>query len=571
MKEAVQHTTTLPETAKPAMDEAVKEKDMSQEKAKLTVQPKLSVGAPNDPYEKEADSMADKVMRMPGENFVQRKCADCEKEEKVQRKPLAASVASFIQTKSEVATPPVSDTLSQSIQSSRGGGSAMDGNTQSFMSQRFGTDFSDVKIHTGGDAIQMSAELNAKAFTVGNDVYFNQGEYQPYSDSGKHLLAHELTHTIQQGADIDRKIQRSPGDDFIEVDIMTVDPSESEALRQQNITLPPGGIVWSLPSPALVARIRQVLIQNGQTPSPLNPTPISNPTFVLHDTASSMGARAIANHARDDRGPLGGGAAAYVPDSGSATVTRPSFFDRRRPTATEFEKGSDIMRQQARLDNIRTIWQNSSSTAQTAALSTALAGLSLTPAEVTAQTTAATTELNARIGSTGLVFSTGTWAVNELCNQITASGIASVVNNAANTATLQAAYNVMNPLFATRNQRLGSTVNVEIVQSAGSDCRPNGTPLTPYSATVYTNTSMLYLQAVLQAGRFPQITTHFLVDKTAGNHCDPRCFDLGLLYVTLGGWLTFGNNVSFGITPQYGTRAADNVWWSDPVCGGVHP
>ncbi|AUP79057.1 eCIS core domain-containing protein [Flavivirga eckloniae] len=85
----------------------------------------------------------------------------------------------------------------------------MDDGTKGFMESRFGSDFSDVKIHTGSEAVQMSRELNAQAFTVGNDIYFNQGKYSPNSDTGKHLLAHELTHTIQQRGGIGRKLQRS--------------------------------------------------------------------------------------------------------------------------------------------------------------------------------------------------------------------------------------------------------------------------------------------------------------------------------------------------------------------------
>ncbi|NEU10432.1 DUF4157 domain-containing protein [Flavihumibacter sp. R14] len=136
----------------------------------------------------------------PKVNFIQRKCTHCEEEEKINRKPLSASITSFIQTKTERNTPAVSDSLSQSIQSSKGGGSFLDGGTQTFMSDRFGTDFGNVKVHTDGEAIQMNRELNAKAFTVGHDVYFNEGQYQPGSADGKRLLAHELTHTVQQGA-----------------------------------------------------------------------------------------------------------------------------------------------------------------------------------------------------------------------------------------------------------------------------------------------------------------------------------------------------------------------------------
>jgi hypothetical protein len=173
------------------------------------VQPKLTIGAPNDPYEKEADTVAGKVMRMPEQNFVQRKCAHCEEEEKkqVRRKPISENITPLIQTKSEGGAV-VSDALTQKISSSQGSGSSLDSNTQSFMSSRFGNDFSQVKIHTDGEAVQMNRELNAKAFTTGSDIYFNEGQYQPHSDSGKQLLAHELTHTVQQNKN-SQTIQRA--------------------------------------------------------------------------------------------------------------------------------------------------------------------------------------------------------------------------------------------------------------------------------------------------------------------------------------------------------------------------
>jgi predicted phage tail protein len=188
----------------------------------MSVQFKLSVGAPDDPLEREADAMADKIMRMPfssppygysagnGTEVVRRKCSECEpkeEKEKVQRKPLV----SFIQRQESSGAPVASEALSNRINSSRGGGSNLDNPTQSFMQSRFGADFTEVKIHTGGEATQMNRELNAKAFTVGNDIYFNQGQYNPGSKEGAHLLAHELTHTLQQSGGIERKIQRKPG------------------------------------------------------------------------------------------------------------------------------------------------------------------------------------------------------------------------------------------------------------------------------------------------------------------------------------------------------------------------
>ncbi len=163
---------------------------------RLPVQRKLSIGSPDDPLEHEADAIADRVMRMPESSFIQRKCAECEEEEKLQRKPLASSVTPFIQAKESVTA---SDSVSQKINSTRGGGSSMDSGTKSFMESRFGTDFSDVKIHTGSYSSQMSKELNAQAFTTGSDIYFNSGKYDTSSNAGKHLLAHELTHTLQQG------------------------------------------------------------------------------------------------------------------------------------------------------------------------------------------------------------------------------------------------------------------------------------------------------------------------------------------------------------------------------------
>ncbi len=177
----------------------------------LSIQRKLSIGAVGDPLEQEADAMADTVMRMPETSLIQRKCADCEEEEKVQRSPLAASITPFIQTKGGDGGTS-SDAVTNQINSTKGSGSNMDSPTQSFMENRFGTDFSNVKIHTGDDAVQMSRELNAQAFTVGSDIYFNSGKYNPASDSGKHLLAHELTHTVQQGGRVDRKIQKAEND-----------------------------------------------------------------------------------------------------------------------------------------------------------------------------------------------------------------------------------------------------------------------------------------------------------------------------------------------------------------------
>ncbi|MBC8754325.1 DUF4157 domain-containing protein [Kordia sp. YSTF-M3] len=176
------------------------------------IQAKLTIGKSNDKYEKEADQVADKVMRMPTGNqsqTVQRKCNKCN-EDKLQMKPLAASLSPIIQRQevkqdeeeilqmkgNENKSP--SAALASSLQKSKGGGQAMDASTQNSMGNSIGADFSKVKIHTNENAVQMNRSLSAKAFTNGNDIYFNSGQYNPKSSGGKHLLAHELAHVVQQ-------------------------------------------------------------------------------------------------------------------------------------------------------------------------------------------------------------------------------------------------------------------------------------------------------------------------------------------------------------------------------------
>lgn len=162
-----------------------------------TIQTKLTVGSPNDPLEHEADSVAEQVVRTPETSFIQRKCNECEKEDKLQKKPLAEPVTQTIQAKAE-STVTASESTATAIQSTAGKGSTLDPHTNSFMSSRFANDFSDVKIHTDSESAQLNRNLNAKAFTTGADIYFNEGQYQPDSIEGKKLLAHELTHVVQQ-------------------------------------------------------------------------------------------------------------------------------------------------------------------------------------------------------------------------------------------------------------------------------------------------------------------------------------------------------------------------------------
>lgn len=100
--------------------------------------------------------------------------------------------------------------LDSQIRSMRGVGQPLSKTERNYFEPRFGRDFSNVRIHTGGKAAEAAASVNAKAFTVGRDIVFGSGQYSPGTSSGKHLLAHELTHTIQQGRRGLMKLQRKP-------------------------------------------------------------------------------------------------------------------------------------------------------------------------------------------------------------------------------------------------------------------------------------------------------------------------------------------------------------------------
>ena len=100
-----------------------------------------------------------------------------------------------------------------SIERTRGGGQALDSAVQAQMGKAFNADFSAVRVHTGTEAGALNQSLNARAFTTGKDIYFRQGEYRPGTSSGRELLAHELTHVVQQNGDeIQTKKDPSPGE-----------------------------------------------------------------------------------------------------------------------------------------------------------------------------------------------------------------------------------------------------------------------------------------------------------------------------------------------------------------------
>ena len=162
------------------------------------IQTKLTLGAPGDRFEKDADAMADRVVqRMPAGALrqtaapsVQAKCAHCREEERLQRK--ADEHAPGERAGS------VPDAVQRRLENGRGAGHALEPLLRNDLETAFQADFSGVRINTGPTAEGLNRELHARAFTSGRDIYFNAGEFRPDTRDGRHLLAHELTHVVQQ-------------------------------------------------------------------------------------------------------------------------------------------------------------------------------------------------------------------------------------------------------------------------------------------------------------------------------------------------------------------------------------
>lgn len=159
--------------------------------AKKKVQRKLSIGASNDPLEQEADYVAEQVL---GNNFPG-----------VFARPLP-----IIQRHAEQATG-ASDAVPHSVERAVSGtGRSLPPLVQKDMETRFGHDFSQVRIHTSEAAAHSARDIQASAYTLGNHIVFNSGKFTPSNTEGKRLLAHELTHVIQQSGASGKTIARAP-------------------------------------------------------------------------------------------------------------------------------------------------------------------------------------------------------------------------------------------------------------------------------------------------------------------------------------------------------------------------
>ena len=185
------------------------------------IQAKMHVSQPGDQLEKEADQTADRVMRMPepqsedqeelrrqpaeekeDNEKLQKKAEPPELDDELQRATALAEEEKKLQAQSDGGqASTVSPQAQARLNHLRGNGRPLPESVRTSFEPRFGYDFSHVRVHTDGHAANLAKSLKARAFTVGHDIAFGSGEYAPESATGQKLLAHELTHVIQQNGE----------------------------------------------------------------------------------------------------------------------------------------------------------------------------------------------------------------------------------------------------------------------------------------------------------------------------------------------------------------------------------
>jgi len=616
------------------------------------------------------------------------KCEDCANGKlKLQR----SAVADASHSDRLTAPPIVHDVL-------RSPGQPLDQTVRAGMEAGFGHDFSRVRVHTDRAAAESARAVNARAFTVGEQIVFGEQQYAAGSESGKQLLAHELVHTIQQRGSVNHRaleVSRPTDSSEHEADAAAAAALDHEKPAGQIATGVPGArdaasvsrsVFAGRPAAVRPAPLQIARQDEGKAKGPaatnhakraltaeesklfaqkIKATPPSGPPmafvegtrFVLHDTASRVELkekerqkveaevdeklkkerapdagpksaeelkqeeelkkeqtekarlakerRSLEGHRRGERGPLDEGAVAYVPSEGEAVITRPDFSDPRRPTATQYEKRTDIVTLKDREEGFQKVWKATKPAEQAAALKAAFGGLEvaplakesksatqeraikerkMTPDEIAGEQAKAKQDLEKALlpdltkKGTPQIGTSASWAIGKICEKLKSSPAKDLANSEADAKELESGCNQLGAYLDAREPRLKSSVNVEIIQPAGSACETNEkkftlVPLPAYTENQYQNVALIYLEAALQLGQFPEITTHFWVDRgDPSGHCDPRCFHLPHLFDLVADAAGHPAGSTYGDPPKYGiTRGTSNLWWQPKVCGGPHP
>lgn len=162
---------------------------------RLFVQKKLRVGASHDQYERQADRVSDYVLQNNARDKIRSVLSTSPSS--VQSEHLGRATSANSKNDGATVTSTVSPTVSQTLSQS---GRPLDDHTKTFFESRFDRDFSNVRVHTDQVAAQSAGDIDARAYTVNNHVVFSKDQFDPNSSKGQRLLAHELTHVVQQSA-----------------------------------------------------------------------------------------------------------------------------------------------------------------------------------------------------------------------------------------------------------------------------------------------------------------------------------------------------------------------------------
>jgi Domain of unknown function (DUF4157) len=571
---------------------------------------------------------------VPG-GVLQRKCAcggmpgptgECEacRKKKLQRRSENLDLSSITHPPSSVLeVPPIVHEVLRSP------GQPLGTETRAFMEPRFGHDFSQVRVHTGRDAAKSADAVHAHAFTVGQDMVFGAGQYLPGSRAGTKLLAHELTHVVQQQASPATVLSRaSSPTDSSEIEARQASQAVGDghsvqigiSLNHRALQLSPlydpirvfesvlpiveqalptnhAGEELKDPQKTAIAKMPSI---GGGGASGVSGKPESR-FFVVHDTAADITAAEMTAQDKKPRsseapkrGPLGVGYS-LVPRSGDFVAKRKTMFEQDRPTATAWEKAEDKIDAGKRVQLMHQVWAGLDSTQRSSALEFAKAKFGLTDDELKQDKQFPVKELDPASkcipnGKEPCIHTLAQWAVERACDtkpwasgpstQKQDSNVKPAEEKTSDPAAkageddvakkLEAAKSACEALdivFKSRAERIPFTTNVEVRQIAKA---PFPTPI--YTKSQYDGVKNLYLKAAAEAGFYPHITTHFWVDRDVLGHTDPRCFNMHKLFKLISKALSFKEGDRYGDEPKYGAEwTKHNVWWDKDACREEHP
>jgi hypothetical protein len=360
----------------------------------------------------------------------------------------------------------------------RTSGETLDRATREFMEPRFGHDFSRVRVHRDEVARRSAEAVHARAYTVGSHIVLGESP-------SRQLLAHELAHTIQQSTEPvvhrqpappdagvplhDAGVPRAAGVEAPDVTVAPPDAGAPAPDARANGPMNYAGKKIEAEKPAMEAVVKQT----GAGAETALAVP-EGARFVLHDSSGESSAAHLEELSKQDRGPLGGGIAAYVPKEGPITHGRPSFFEAHRPTATEHEKALDLDVFKAGKDPVdvrdaafRRIYKLVDPAKANAQIDETLKGLGLTEDEIKEERAGDSKKKKPildQLRGTADIYTAGAFTIEAICSKATDAKSAAALAVEGKEPDLLSECSKLTAYFAERNKRVKSSVNVEIIQ-----------------------------------------------------------------------------------------------------------